>query len=117
MIQPVTNSTINRKWGNTEIQRLGISDIQGQKVTISYSFRNKRKVDNSKQIIQMLRVQSFRNKKIVIQSEQENQVLSVQEDFATMRHTAMKITDVVTICQCLSSRFDWIDSPVGSIVW
>ena len=109
MIQPVTNSTINRKWGNTEIQRLGISDIQGQKVTISYSFRNKRKVDNSKQIIQMLRVQSFRNKKIVIQSEQENQVLSVQEDFATMRHTAMKITDVV------SSRFNWMERPVDSI--
>ena len=57
----------------------------------------------------MLRLQSFRNKKIVIKLEQENQILSIQEDFATMKPTAMKITDVA------SSWFDWMERPVDSI--
>ena len=68
------------------------------------SFRIKRKVENSKQILQMLRVQPFRNKKVEIQSEQENQILSKQEDLATMQPTAMKIREVV------SSRFDWMQT-------
>ena len=68
------------------------------------SFRIKRKVENSKQILQMLRVQPFRNKKVEIQSEQENQILSKQEDLATMQPTAMKIREVV------SSRSDWMQT-------